>query len=85
MHCQNTIVNQRRDWQVIEQIDKLLPEAPIVPASALVPEAINFRNILALVVATQQMHLTWVLDLECKQEADRFEALLATVNVVSQE
>ena len=36
-------------------------------------------------VAAQDVHLAWVLDLQCEQQADRLDALSSPVYVVPQE
>ena len=70
MHGQDSVIDDCRDGQVVEQVHKLLPEATVVAALALVPETVYFRNVLAFVVATQHMDPVWVLDLESEQKAD---------------
>ena len=52
---------------------------------ALVIEAVDAVDGGALVIASQQEEVLWVLDLVGEEEADRLERLLSTVDVVSKE
>lgn len=55
------------------------------PPFALVIEAVYSVDGGALVIATQQEEVLWVLDLVGEQQADGFEWLFATVHIVAQE
>lgn len=70
MHGQDSVIDDCRDGQVVEQVHELLPQATVVAALALVPEAIYFRNVLAFVVATKHVNFVRVLDLKSEQKAD---------------
>ena len=70
MHTKDLVIDQRRDWQVVEQVNKLLPKFHIVTTFALVPETVDFRNVLAFVVTTKHINHVRVLDFIAEKETD---------------
>lgn len=85
MHGEDLLVNDGCDRQAVEAVRKCLPQLDVVPALALIVETVDAVNRGALVVATQNEEVLWILDLVGQQEADGFERLLATVDVVAKE
>lgn len=83
VHAQDPVVYQGCHGQVIEQVDEGTPELRLVPPFALIPESIYLCYILALVIASQEMHLVRVLYLEGQKNAEGLYALLASVNVIA--
>lgn len=85
MHGEDLLVNDGSNWQAIEAISERLPELDVIPPFAFIIEAIDTVNRSAFVVTAEDEEIFGVLDLVREQEADRFERLLATVDIVSQE
>mmetsp|Transcript_15428 Transcript_15428/g.48182 ORF Transcript_15428/g.48182 Transcript_15428/m.48182 type:complete len:233 (+) Transcript_15428:607-1305(+) len=85
VHAQNLLVDPGSDGKAVEQIGKGSPQLNVVPALALVVKAVDAINGGTLVVATQQKEVLRVLNLVRKQQANRLQALLSTVNVVAKE
>ncbi len=83
--AEDLLVNNGSNGEAVETVSECLPELDVVATLALVVEAINAVNRSALVVATKEEEVLWVLDLVGEQEADGFEALLATVNIIAEE
>lgn len=59
----NLLVDESCHWQAVEAIREGAPQPDVVAPLALVIEAINAIDGSALVVATQQEEVLWVLDL----------------------
>ena len=83
--AEDLVVDDSRDRETVEALNKLLPELQRVASLALVVEAIDPVDGAALVVATEEEEVLGVLDLVGQEETDDFEVLLASVDVVSQE
>lgn len=85
MHTEDLVVDQGWNWQVVEQVDEKLPELHVVTAFALVPETVDFWNVLAFVIATKHVNHVWVLDFVAEKETNGFDALFTSINIVAQE
>lgn len=85
VHAQDLLVDERGHREAVETLGECLPEADVVPALALVVEAVDAVDGRALVVPPQQEEVFWVLYLVRQQQTDRLQALLASVDVVPQE
>jgi len=85
VHADDLLVDQRGDGQAVEAVCERLPNANVVPAFALVVEPVDTVDRGALVVASQQEEVLWVLYLVCEQQTHRLQRLLPTVHVVAQE
>ena len=83
MHAKDFLIYNRRYRQAVEAIRESLPKLNVVPSLALVVKAVNSVNGRALMVASEDEEVLGELDLEREHEADRLEALLATVDVVT--
>lgn len=83
VHTQDTIIDDGCDRQYIEASAKLSPDSHVVPALALIVEAVHPVDGLALVITSQQVEVLRELDLVGKQQRDGLDALLASVNVVA--
>ena len=73
MHGEDLLVNDGSDGQAVEAIGKRLPELDVVPALALVVEAVDAVDRGALVVASQDEEILGVLDLVGQEQADGLE------------
>lgn len=85
VHGEDLLINDGCDRQAVEAVRKCLPQLDVVPALALVVETVDAVNRGALVVATQNEEVLWILDLVGQEKADGLERLLATVDVVTKE
>ena len=85
VHGEDLLVDDGRDREAVEAVGEGFPELDVVPALALVVEAVNSVDGRALVVATKDEEVLRVLDLVGEQEADGLKRLLASVDVVTQE
>ena len=63
MHAEDLLVDDRGDREAVEAVGERLPELDVVPALALVVEAVDAVDRRALVVAAQQEEVLRVLDL----------------------
>lgn len=85
MHRKNLFVDDSGNRKAVEAVGKGLPKLDVVPALALVIEAVDTVDGRTLVVATQNEEVLGILDLVGKQKANRLERLLAPVNVITKE
>ena len=85
MHAQDLLVDDCSDWQAVETICEGLPKLDVITAFALVIKAINSVDGSAFVVASEKEEILRVLDLVSQQQANRLQALFATVHIVSEE
>jgi hypothetical protein len=67
MHSEDLLVDDRSDGQAVEAIGERLPQFDVVPALALVVEAIDTVDAGAFVVAPQNEEVLWILDLVCQK------------------
>jgi len=80
--AENLFIDYGRHGQTVEAVSECLPELYVVAALALVVEAIYPVDGGALVVASQQKEVFWVLDLVGQQQAYGLQRLLPSVHVV---
>lgn len=85
VHGEDLLVNDGCDGQAVEAVRKCLPQLDVVSALALIVETVDAVDGGALVVATQDEEVLWILDLVRQEKADGLERLLATVDVVTKE
>ena len=85
MHANNLVINDRTARKTVEGVTELLPHLNREPATTLVVKAVNSVDTGALVVATQQEKVFWILDFVGKKKTNNFQRLLSAVDIVSQE
>ena len=85
VHGEDLLVDDSGDGQAVEAVRESLPQLDVVPALALVVEAVDTVDGGTLVVAAQDEKVLGVLDLVCEQKADGLEGLLASVDVIAEE
>lgn len=85
MHCEDLLVNNSSNGQAVEAVSKGLPQLNVISSLALVVEAVDAVDRGAFVVTTEDEEVLWVFDLVRKQEADRLQRLLSSVDIVAQE
>mmetsp|Transcript_9813 Transcript_9813/g.28087 ORF Transcript_9813/g.28087 Transcript_9813/m.28087 type:complete len:237 (+) Transcript_9813:892-1602(+) len=85
MHAQNLLIHQGCNRQAVEAVSEGLPQPDVVAPLALVIKPVDAVDGCAFVVATQEEEVLRVLDLVGQQKGDGLKALLAAVNIVTQE
>lgn len=85
MHGKDLFVNDGCNWQTVEAVGEGFPQLDVVPTLALIIKSVYAVDGGTFVVAAQDEKVFRILDLVCEKEADGFERLLATVDVVAQE
>jgi hypothetical protein len=85
VHAQDSILYECRNGHIIEHLDECLPKLRLVAPLALIKEAIDARNVLALVVASKEEHALRVLYFEREKQTQCFYALIAAIHVVAKE
>ena len=83
--AEDFLVDDAGDGEAVEGVGEGLPELDVVAALALVEEAIDTVDGGALVVTAEDEEVFGELDLEGEDEADAFETLLTTIDVVTEE
>ncbi|KAH9380234.1 hypothetical protein HPB48_022782 [Haemaphysalis longicornis] len=79
------LIGDGSNGQAIGAVSEGHPQVHVVPALALVVEALDAVDERALVVASDQEDVLRVLDLQRQEEADGLQGLPASVHVVSEE
>jgi hypothetical protein len=85
MHGEDLLVDDGSNWQTVEAIRECLPQLDVVSPLAFVIKPIDTVNRSTLMVPTKYEEVLGILDLVCKQEADCFKRLFASVHVISEE
>jgi hypothetical protein len=85
MHGEDLLVNDRCNGKAVEAVRERLPQFDVVPPLAFVVETIDSVDGGALVIPPKDEEVLWVLDLVGKEQADRLQGLLSSIDVVSQE
>lgn len=85
VHGEDLLINDGRNGQTVEAVGESLPQLDVVSTLAFVVETIDTVDGGTLVVAAQDEEVLGVLDLVGKEQADRLQRLLATVDVVTEE
>ena len=85
MHAENLFVDEGGDRQAVEDVREDLPESDGVPPLAFVVKPINSIDLRALVIASQEEEVLGILHLVAEKEANAFDRLFSTVDVISEE
>lgn len=85
MHGEDLLIDNGCNRQAVEAVGKCLPQFNVVASLAFVVEAVDTVDGGTFVVTTKDEKVLRVLDLVCKQEADRLERLLASIYVIAEE
>lgn len=82
----NLLLDQSSEWEVVEEIGEVLPNVGIaILSQTLIIEAVDLGDLSRLVVATQDGDSILVSDLECHQERDGLDTVVASIDIVSHE
>lgn len=85
MHSEDLLVNDCSNRKAVEAIGECLPELDVIPPLALIIESINTVDGGAFMVATENEEVFGVLDFVCEEQADGFQRLLASIDVITKE
>ena len=85
VHSEDLLVDDSGDGKAVEAVGEGLPQLDVVPALALIVEAVYAVDGGALVVASQHEEVLGVLDFVCQEQADSLQGLLAAIHVVAEE
>ena len=86
VHAQHRVVNDSGEAEAVEDLDAGLPNGGgAVFFEALVVEAVHLRDLPGLVVAANQRHALRIAHLECEQQQEGFDRVVAAVDKVSHE
>lgn len=86
MQTEDTVLNDRGQWQVVEERGEVLPDIRVaVLSQALIVEAVHLRDLFALVVATENRDSAGVANLEAHEQGNCLDRVVATIDVVSHE
>lgn len=83
MHTQYSIINNSTYRQNVKNGTKLSPQLDAVSSFALVIKAVHPVNGLALVISSKQKEVGRVLNFVRHQQANSFNTLFASIDVVS--
>ena len=84
MHGENLFVNDCCNGQAVEAVRKRLPELDIVPSLAFIVKSIDSIDGGAFVVSSQDEEVFGILDLVGEKEANCFQRLLASIDIISE-
>jgi len=85
MHTNDLIINHGRARQTIKGIAKGFPNFDTVATTAFVVESVDAVDSGCFVVSSEDEEVFGVLDFVGEEEADYFDGLFASVDVVSEE
>lgn len=86
VHTEDATIHKGADGKKIEHVDTLLPDvgSAVLP-HALVIKTVHLGDLPALVVSTKKRNAVGVEDLQRKQEQKRFDAVVASVDIIAHE
>jgi hypothetical protein len=83
VHREYLLINNGSNGQTIEAIRERFPKFDVVSSLAFIIEAINTIDGGTLMITPQNKEIFWVFDLVRQKEADCFQRLFTTVNVIA--
>jgi hypothetical protein len=84
VHAKDLLVNDGSAWEAVEAVGKGFPQLNTESSLALIIKSVDTVDGSTLVVTAKHEKVLWVLDFVSKQQANCFQGLLATVNVITQ-
>lgn len=86
MQAEDALLDNCCQGQVVEERCEVLPHIGIaVFPEALIIEAVNLSDLLALVISSQDCDPPWEANLEDDEESDGLDGVVAAVHVVTHE
>ena len=70
MHAKDLVINECSDWNAVEDILELFPDADAIAALALIVETIDTIDLATFVIPAQQEEVLLKLDLVGQEEED---------------
>ena len=84
MEAENFVFNNCGKRQKIEETGEVLPYVGItIFSEALIIESVDLRNLLTLVISSENSDSIWIPDLESHEKCDSLNRVISSVNVVS--
>lgn len=85
MHGENLLIDDCCNREAVETVRKCFPQLDIIPTLTLVIEAIDSIDGGTFVVSSEDEEILGILDLVRKEQADCFERLFASIDIISKE
>ena len=86
MKTENRVFDNGSERQHVKEVRVVLPYVGVsVLTDTLVVEAVDLRDLTALVVSAQDRDAVAVAHLEADEQCDRFERVVASVDVITHE
>ena len=85
MHGEDFLVDDGGNGETVEAVSEGLPQLDVVASLAFIVEAIDAVDRGAFVVSAEDEEVFGVFDLVREEQANGFERLLASVNVIAKE
>ncbi len=85
MYAENFLCNDGRDRQAIKSIDECFPDLDVASPLAFVVKAVDASYVGAFVVSAEKEEILRELQLVAHEQEDRFQTLLAAVDIITQE
>jgi hypothetical protein len=83
--AEDLFIDDSREWEAVEAICECFPELDVISPFAFVVEAVDSVDGGAFVVSSEKEEVLWVFDFVSEEEADSFQGLLSSIDVVSKE
>lgn len=83
MGAEDFLIDDGGDWEAVEDVAKGFPKLDVITTAAFIVEAINTVDACALVIAAQDKEVFRVADLEGKKEANSFDGLPSSIDVIA--
>ena len=85
MHTQKLLLDQSTEWKMVKKIHKPIPWLMVsIFDLYLIIKAIVLCCKPALMIAPQQNHILWVFYFVRQEQANRLDAIVAPVDIVTQ-
>jgi len=86
MQAENAVLNDCSQLQVVEEGGEVLPHIGVaVLPQALIVEAVDLGDLLALVISTKNSDAVRIADFQANEEGDCLDRVLASVDIVAHE
>lgn len=84
VQAEDLVVDEGGEGEVVEQVGKVLPDVGVaILAEALVIKAVHLGDLARLVISAEDGDALGVSDLECDEQGNGLDGVVATVDVVA--
>lgn len=84
VEAEDLVVDQGGKGEIIEEIGEVFPYIRVtVLSETFVVEAVNLSDLAGLVITTKNCDALRISDLECNEEGDGFDGIIASINVIT--